>query len=242
MTNRNPERAPEFRNSDSPAGLLNNNGLPSGFKRTTQTAIEIRLWEVYLIRSRTSLKNILSGYALDKGPMPAIAEDFDRVSFRFMKYDWEKSVKQLLIASNVPFEVVTHFQTDALQQISKKRVYVAEDDLNILFALNTMLEDAGYDVILSHCGNPIMEKNLPPTDLFILDKRMPDIDGIEVCRHLRAQAATRDTPIVMISAARNFSHQAYKAGVNDCLEKPFQMKELLRLVSKHTAQKVKSDH
>jgi CheY-like chemotaxis protein len=82
-------------------------------------------------------------------------------------------------------------------------------------------------------------KNLPDTNLFILDKRLPDIDGIEVCKHLRAQSATRDIPILMISASRNFGQQASKAGANDHLEKPFQMRELLDLVSKYTSHKLK---
>jgi CheY-like chemotaxis protein len=51
---------------------------------------------------------------------------------------------------------------------------------------------------------------------------------------LRAQQATREVPILMISAIRNFKEQAYKAGVNYCLEKPFQMKELLSLVARYT--------
>ena len=157
-----------------------------------------------------------------------------RLCYRFLKYDWEKSLRDMLLSNRVPFDIVRHSRVDVFKEISRKKVYVAEDDLNTLFALNTMLEDAGYDVIISHSGYPLLENQLPATDLFILDKRMPDIDGIDLCEHLRAQPATRDTPIVMISASRNFAATALKAGVNDCLEKPFDMKQLLGLVSKHT--------
>jgi CheY-like chemotaxis protein len=217
-----------------------NNDKPSGLKTSTQAAVEVRLWEIYLLRSRNNLNTILSGYSLDKGPLRKNPDDPERVVFRFLTYDWEKSVKNLLLHCNTPFEIVHEFQLDVFQQPAKKRIYVVEDDLHILFALNTMLEDAGYDVILSHCGAPMLQENLPATDLFILDKRMPDIDGIEVSRHLRSQKATQHTPIVMISASRNFSQQAFKAGVNDCLEKPFHMQDLLRVVAKHTDNKTQT--
>jgi DNA-binding response OmpR family regulator len=119
--------------------------------------------------------------------------------------------------------------------VEKKKVYIAEDDLNILFALNTMLEDAGYDVLISHCGSPMLKTDLPSTDLFILDNRMPDVDGIDVCRHLKSQPSTKHVPVIMISAFRNFGSQAIRAGVDEFLEKPFDMGTLLRLVAKHTA-------
>jgi CheY-like chemotaxis protein len=215
-----------------------NNDTPSGLKTAPQAAVEIRLWEIYLLRSRNNLNEILSGYSLDKGPLRTNAEDPDRVVFRFMAYDWDKSIRKLLLDRNIPFEVANKFNIDVFQQAAKKRIYLVEDDLHILFALNAMLEDAGYDVILSHCGAPMLQENLPATDLFILDKRMPDIDGIELSRHLRAQKATQHTPIVMISASRNFSQQALKAGVNDCLEKPFQMQDLLKVVAKYTNNRV----
>jgi CheY-like chemotaxis protein len=216
------------------------NDKPSGLKTSTQAAIEVRLWEIYLLRSRNNLNTILSGYSLDKGPLRKNPDDPERVVFRFLAYDWDKSVKDLLVNNNTPFEIINEFQLDVFQQPAKKRIYLVEDDLHILFALNTMLEDAGYDVILSHCGAPMLQENLPATDLFILDKRMPDIDGIEVSRHLRAQKATQNTPIVMISASRNFSQQALNAGVNDYLEKPFQMQDLLRVVAKHTNNKTET--
>jgi DNA-binding response OmpR family regulator len=82
----------------------------------------------------------------------------------------------------------------------------------------------------------MLKSTLPSTDLFILDNKMPDIDGVDVCRHLKTQAATRDVPVIMISAARSSLSHARAAGADDFLEKPFQMHELLTLVAKHTNQ------
>jgi CheY-like chemotaxis protein len=220
--------------------MQRNKDTPSGLKRSTQAALEVRLWDVYLLRSRNNLSGVLSGYSLDRGPLRENPDDPQRVSFRFLFYDWDKSIKKLLCDSNIPFEIIASFQVDLLEQGAKKKIYIAEDDLNILFALNVMLENAGYDVTLSHCGAPMLQDNLPATDLFILDKRMPDIDGLDVCRHLRAQKTTRNIPIIMISAARNFSQQAKNAGVNDCLEKPFQMQDLLKAVARFTTNRFES--
>jgi CheY-like chemotaxis protein len=221
--------------------MLSMKGLPSGLKQTLQEVVEIRLWEVYLLRSRNNLYTLLSDYSIDKGPIENSQRDNERVTFRVTLYDWERTIVRILTDNAIPFEIIGKSKINVFKHISKKKIYVAEDDLDILFALNTMLEDAGYDVLLSHCGNPMMQPNLPATDLFILDKRMPDIDGIALCQHLRTQPSTKNTPVIMISASRNFAEQAKRAGVNECLEKPFEMHQLLSLVAKYTRQQTQRD-
>lgn len=204
-------------------------------QRPQDDAIVIRLWEIYLLRSRIHLNTTLCAYAIDKRPLQGHAQDSSRVSFRFMLSDWEKNIKPLFAENSIPYEVIGLYKTEVKTRTEKKTVYIAEDDLNILFAINTMLEEAGYDVVMSHCGAAMLKSDLPPADVFILDNRMPDVDGIEVCRHLKAQPATRNVPIIMISAFNNAGMQARSAGVDDFLEKPFQMKDLLHLVAKHTS-------
>jgi CheY-like chemotaxis protein len=210
------------------------NNTPSGLQRPLFDAIEIRVWEIYLLRSRINLNTTLSAYALHRKPYTGRNCESSKVAFRFLLSDWEKTISDLLTKNSIPFEKVSVYKADIDKTVEKKKVYVAEDDLNILFALNTLLEDAGYDVLMTHCGKPMLKRDLPSTDIFILDNRMPDIDGIEVCRHLKSQPLTKHIPIIMISAYRNFSLQARNAGVDDFLEKPFQMNDLLQLVAKHT--------
>jgi CheY-like chemotaxis protein len=210
------------------------NDAPSGLKQTAQDVLEVKFWEIYLLQNRNNLYSALRGYALDKGPLLKNARDAERVVFRFMKYDWEKTLLTQLTNQSIPFEIIRSYKTDVVQQMAKKKVYVAEDDLSILFALDVMLEEAGYEVRLSHCGNPFMEENLPATDLFILDNRMPDVNGIDICRHLKSRPDTEHIPIIMISALRGIASQARKAGVDEFVEKPFQMQNLLNLVSRYT--------
>ena len=207
---------------------------PSGLRSATIEGIEIRLWEIYLLRDRTNLFQVLSSYSVNNRPGPETVDLSGRVSFRFTRYDWDRSLKQLLMKQHIPFEVGSKFLMDPAKENRKKKVYIAEDDLNILFALNSILEDAGYDVLMSHCGERMLATNLPPTDLFILDRLMPGVDGIQVCKHLKRHMSTKDIPVIMISASRNALSEAYDAGVDDFLEKPFQMKQLLALVAKYT--------
>src|SRR5687768_17078443 len=96
-----------------------------------------------------------------------------------------------------------------------------------------MLEDAGYEVIDSSLGKFVLEGKYECPDLFILDKRMPDIDGLEVCRQLRHREECKNTPIIIISASPKFGQPALNAGANDFLAKPFQLKELLAMVKKY---------
>jgi CheY-like chemotaxis protein len=214
-----------------------NHKSPSDLSSSSQEGLQIKLWEFYLIRS--DLYHLLSSHSLDKGPLRKNSFEPDRVSFRFLAYDWERTVKKLLVNNNVPFEVDHNFEIDILKPV-KKKVYVAEDDPDILFALSYMLEDAGYDVLLSPCGRPLLEMNLPAVDLFVLDKIMSDVDGLEICRALRARSGTRHIPIIMISAGWNGRAEALMSGCSEYLRKPFDMWELLQLVTKFTTTRIDS--
>lgn len=115
----------------------------------------------------------------------------------------------------------------------KKRIMVVEDDDDILLTLRVILETAGYEVESSKTGHFVLERRYAPPDLLILDKRLPDIDGLDVCHLLRGMEKFEKTPVIMISASAKFGHLALAAGANDFLEKPFEMHHLLRLVEKY---------
>lgn len=75
---------------------------PAGFKDSRQEIVEIKLWEVYLLHNRRNLYNTLSTYSLDNGPVEKDQQEEGRVSFRFMAFDWERTVKQLLYDNRIP--------------------------------------------------------------------------------------------------------------------------------------------
>ena len=117
----------------------------------------------------------------------------------------------------------------------KKKIILIEDDADILLTLNMILESAGYEVNPLTSARTVMNGTFEIPDLFILDKRMPDMDGLEVCRHLKSKPETKDIPVIIISASPKFGGAALKAGANDFLAKPFTMTALLAMVEKYTA-------
>lgn len=110
---------------------------------------------------------------------------------------------------------------------------IAEDDDGITDAMKIMLEMNGYAVETTVDGQTVqdMKENLP--DLLLLDVWMSGMDGRQVCRYLKAQALTKDIPIIIISAGRDIDKSARAAGANDFLAKPFEMDDLLSMVAKH---------
>ena len=63
---------------------------------------------------------------------------------------------------------------------------------------------------------------------------MPDGEGLEIYSKLMSRAETKNTPVIMISADHDIQSRALAAGIDDFLRKPFEMKELLRIVARHT--------
>jgi DNA-binding response OmpR family regulator len=114
-----------------------------------------------------------------------------------------------------------------------KKIIVAEDDKDILFILDMILHDAGYEVEPLSDGSSIVTREKEWPDLFILDKDMPKIDGLAICKYLRLNERTKNTPIIMISAYHKLKNKAKEAGVNDFLEKPFDIRTLLQTVGKY---------
>jgi DNA-binding response OmpR family regulator len=114
-----------------------------------------------------------------------------------------------------------------------KSILIAEDDQDILFILDMILNDAGYKVEPLPDGSSIINRKKDWPDLFILDKDMPLIDGLAISKYLKVNKATKDIPIIMISAYHKLKSKARDAGVDDFIEKPFELKELLQVIKKH---------
>ncbi len=117
---------------------------------------------------------------------------------------------------------------------SKKTVLVVEDEEDILALLHFNLIKAGYDVVCATCGEEGLDsvsKHKP--DLVLLDLMLPGIDGLEICRRLRSQESTKDTPIIMLTAKGEESDvvKGLELGADDYVTKPFSIKVLLARVN-----------
>jgi two-component system response regulator ArlR len=120
---------------------------------------------------------------------------------------------------------------------SKYKVLVVEDDAAISRVLALELEHEGYEVDLARDGLEGLEKALKEPDLVILDLMLPRMDGLEVCRRIRAKSRL---PILMLTAKDQVPDRVagLDLGADDYLTKPFSTEELLariraRLREKH---------
>ncbi|MBW4660373.1 MAG: diguanylate cyclase [Drouetiella hepatica Uher 2000/2452] len=120
--------------------------------------------------------------------------------------------------------------------ISKGNILIVDDIPDNLRLLAGILLQQGYDVrtVISGRMALIAAATLPP-DLILMDICMQEMDGYEVCRHLKAIPQTRDIPVIFLSALDGEIDRAmaFSAGGIDYITKPFQMAEVLARVSTH---------
>ena len=114
--------------------------------------------------------------------------------------------------------------------MSKARILVVDDEEDILELLRYNISKEGYDVISSENGEDalVAVKRHSP-DLIILDLMMPGIDGLDVCKQLKAASETKAIPIIMLTAKSSESDiiVGLELGADDYISKPFSPKVLL---------------
>lgn len=112
-----------------------------------------------------------------------------------------------------------------------RKILVIEDDRDIAHLVELHLRDLGYDVHLAHDGVSGLDQAFAkPYDLVILDLMLPGMEGLELCRRLRAK--TDYTPILMLTARSTELDRVVglEIGADDYLTKPFSIRELLARV------------
>jgi DNA-binding response OmpR family regulator len=112
-----------------------------------------------------------------------------------------------------------------------RRILIIEDDIDIAHLLDLHLRETGYETSLTHDGNSGLDQALSkPYDLIILDLILPKVDGLEICRQVRA--ASICTSILMLSSRASELDRVLglEIGADDYLTKPFSIRELLARV------------
>lgn len=114
-----------------------------------------------------------------------------------------------------------------------KQILVVEDDTDAAFMLKTRLESAGYRVQIATSGKAALSCTVQDTpDLVVLDLKLPDLSGYEVCRQLRQIPSPWQIPVLMLTAMSQPVDQlrGFAFGADAYLTKPFDSAELLKTV------------
>ena len=117
-------------------------------------------------------------------------------------------------------------------------ILIVDDTPANLRLLSQMLTERGYKVRAVLSGpQALMAAQAAPPDLILLDIRMPEMDGYEVCQRLKTGEQTRDIPVLFISALSETEDKlkAFTVGGVDYITKPFQFEEVLARVETHLA-------
>lgn len=119
------------------------------------------------------------------------------------------------------------------ESINKKKVFVVDDEPDILELITLNLKKAGYEVDkFSEAGPMLAMLNKKVPDLLILDLMLPDHDGLDVCKTLKNDKRYPDFPIIMVTARTEELDVVLglELGADDYISKPFSPRELLARV------------
>lgn len=127
-------------------------------------------------------------------------------------------------------------QIEGETKANNASVLIVDDTIYNIQLLSLMLNKQGYRVEKATSGTEALESaNRLLPDIILLDIRMPDIDGYEVCKRLKANPVTKDIPVIFISSIEESSDkvEAFSVGGVDYISKPFQLIEVLARIETH---------
>jgi DNA-binding response OmpR family regulator len=120
-----------------------------------------------------------------------------------------------------------------MESTSRKKVLVVEDDPDILNLITLYLDKAGYRSLKATTGlEALAQIKTEHPDMVVLDLMLPEIDGLDVCKRLRADVQTATLPIIMVTAKAEESDTVIglELGADDYVTKPFSPKALIARV------------
>lgn len=125
--------------------------------------------------------------------------------------------------------------TEVSAASTRPTILLVDDDRLVLGVCSAALEDHGYRVVMAthgQAGIAMAQRERPA--LILLDIMMPDMDGFEVCRHLRADPALRHTPIILMTAMKEPELEAKgaEAGATLSIRKPFNPEQVISAVER----------
>ena len=117
--------------------------------------------------------------------------------------------------------------------LMKRKILVVDDDSGIRDIFSIILAKAGYDIEIKEDAGEIFKNKFRTPDLFLIDRLLSGVDGLDVCRYLKSNEKTSLIPVVMVSASPEIGIAAVKAGADDFIEKPFELSYLLKVIERN---------
>ncbi len=114
----------------------------------------------------------------------------------------------------------------------KKNIYIVEDNDDIRELVGYLFESEGYHVT-SFANATEFKTHLATSlpDIFVLDVMLPDGNGMDICNKLKANNATANIPVLLMSANTNMTYIGKESRADDFISKPFDIDELVKRVS-----------
>ena len=117
---------------------------------------------------------------------------------------------------------------------NSKKVFVFDDNADILELCTIILEDAGYEIKTSATSNQIIDQVMAyMPDIIFMDNWLPDVGGIDATRELKADDRLKSIPVIYFTANNDVKSLAEQAGADGYLSKPFDIQELEDIIEKH---------
>jgi two-component system cell cycle response regulator DivK len=117
---------------------------------------------------------------------------------------------------------------------NSKKVFVFDDNADILELCTIILEDAGFEIKTSSTSNQIVDQVMAyMPDIIFMDNWLPDVGGIDATRELKGHPTLKDIPVIYFTANNDVKSLAEQAGADGYLSKPFDIQELENIINKH---------
>ena len=113
-----------------------------------------------------------------------------------------------------------------------KTIVLVEDDPAIQDVMKLIFDAPDYHIIVCSSADEVLDDLGRVPDLYLVDKQLSGVDGLDLCRQLKTDEKTKSVPIIMLSASPSILHLAPAAGADDVLEKPFKINVLRDKVHK----------
>ena len=121
--------------------------------------------------------------------------------------------------------------------MANKTILVVDDNATQLTEIQSIVSDAGYQVITAQSGQESIDKakkQLP--DLIFLDIVMPEMDGFAACRELKNESTTKDIPVIFVSSKDQEADKVWAQlqGAQDYVTKPYTAEEIVSQINKYS--------